>query len=205
MLAGTYGIKNLEIWTMETGEGCAKLKGMYSQLLMQYNLYIKHAAKNIGGIHYTSKSIEQPGALYEVVPYAVQKEAVSFLNKNIFITPKWLFNKDINQKIGVNSNGIIVNLQFRTLQSVLSPVTMNKLINAQVTEGTRNYGFDDLFSDLTKDIWEEIYNHQPIDVYRRSLQRSYFEELSDVERGNIPICFKRARPFTATGCLVTAT
>jgi hypothetical protein len=58
MLAGTYGIKNLkrilpqlENWTYEPNEGYDELKSIYTQLVNQFNLYMGHVVKNIGGIY----------------------------------------------------------------------------------------------------------------------------------------------------------
>ncbi|OQP58864.1 hypothetical protein A4R26_22030 [Niastella populi] len=67
---------------------------IYSQnQTRQFGRYIDHVAKYIGGRYETFKSVEQPGAVYEQVPEALQIEAMRFLN--VFVTPTWLLDKKI--------------------------------------------------------------------------------------------------------------
>lgn len=182
VLAGTYGIKNLkrilpqlESWTYQPNEGYLDLKRLYNQLVNQYALYLGHVTKNIAGIYYTPKSAEQPGALYSVVPYQKQKAAIRFLDENIFTTPEWLLSKDIQQKTGIDYITPIRALQSKVLNPLLSVNTFNKLLNSEY-ENQHTYTIDNLFQDMKSTIWKEIYQHQPIDVYRRNLQRLYIDE-----------------------------
>jgi hypothetical protein len=43
----------------------------------------------------TPKMVDEQGPVYEIVPEAKQREAVDFLNKQLFATPAWLINQDI--------------------------------------------------------------------------------------------------------------
>ncbi|MDP4291801.1 MAG: zinc-dependent metalloprotease [Bacteroidota bacterium] len=106
MKAGEYGIKNLKLilphlieWTKEDGEDYTDLATMYGELTAQFSRYMGHAAKNVGGVYETSKTYDMPGGQFEVVPRATQKEAVTFLTKNVFTTPAWLLDKDIMSRI----------------------------------------------------------------------------------------------------------
>ena len=54
--------------------------------------------KNIGGIYEVPKSVEQTGNVYSPTPKDIQKEAIAFLNKQLFETPTWLLNRDILNK-----------------------------------------------------------------------------------------------------------
>ena len=74
---------------------------MYGQVVGQFSRYMGHVTKNVGGVQETFKSIEQTGDVYEATPKATQKEAVDFLNKNLFATPTWLLNKDILNKFSL--------------------------------------------------------------------------------------------------------
>ena len=94
MKAGVYGIKNLQRiipnlieWTRASNEDFTSLKDMYSAVAGQFRLYNGHVAKFVGGIMETPKTQEQTGPVYEIVPEQKQKEAVDFLNKNLFTIP----------------------------------------------------------------------------------------------------------------------
>ncbi|MEG2335405.1 zinc-dependent metalloprotease [Chryseobacterium sp.] len=107
MLASTYGIKNLkriidnlEEWTKKPNEDYDNLGMMYDQVVTQFKRYAGHVSKYIGGEMETPKMVEQSGAIYEPVSKKEQKEAMLFLNENIFATPNWLIKKEIFEKTG---------------------------------------------------------------------------------------------------------
>jgi hypothetical protein len=58
-----------------------------------------HAVAHIGGVYTDLKTTDQDGAVYTIVPKAVQKEALAFVQKNLFTTPTWLLNKAIMDKV----------------------------------------------------------------------------------------------------------
>jgi len=97
VLASTYGIKNLRRilpklfgWTRTPNEGYESLKSMNDQLFRQYNLYMAHVLKSVGGQYTTQKSVEQNGPVFEPVPYEKQKAAMKFLDTYLFHIPDWL-------------------------------------------------------------------------------------------------------------------
>ena len=88
----------------------------------------------------TPKTQEQTGPVYEIVPEQKQKEAVDFLNKNLFTTPSWLINQDIFDKTGETGTRVIGNLQDNALSRLLSSRTLGKLLDAVIYK-ERNTGF----------------------------------------------------------------
>ncbi len=72
---------------------------MYNSIAGQFNRYMNHVARNIGGYYETAKSVEQNGDVFDMVPKATQKEALSFLQKQLFETPTWMLDKNILNKI----------------------------------------------------------------------------------------------------------
>jgi hypothetical protein len=136
-----------------------------------------HVTKNVGGINETFKSIEQPGDVYEPTPKAMQKDAVDFLNKQLFATPTWLLNKEILNKFSNPASQELVGvLQANTLKSLLSPARLYRL---SVCSGryTGSYGVDELFNDAKKGVWSELGAAGTIDIFRRNLQKVYVEVL----------------------------
>ena len=110
MKASMYGIKNLQRilpnlmeWTKEANEDYSNLRKIYGQVVSQFGRYMGHVAKYVGGILETPKMVEEAGPVYEIVSKAQQKEAVDFLNKNLYATPSWLINKEIFSRTGGNA------------------------------------------------------------------------------------------------------
>jgi hypothetical protein len=211
MKASTYGIKNLQRilpnlinWTKEPNEDYTGLSEMYDQLTGQFRRYIGHVCYNFGGVYETFKKNNQAGSVYEYVSKETQKEAVDFINKQVFTTPVWLINKDIAGKTGMNAATTILSLQESALNRMLSVVTLNKLLNAEAAIGSQAYTINDMLGDLRQSIFTELATKKPIDLYRRNLQKSYIERLSGIinppaaQQGGITFIFGNATPVMDT-------
>lgn len=184
MLASTYGIKNLKVilanlptWTKESGEDYDNLANMYKELTGQYLRYMGHVAKNVGGVYETPKTVDQAGPVYVRTPANIQKEAMAFLNEQLFATPKWIVPQPILDNIGQKSVEIVATLQNGTLSRLISNFTMGKLIMAEAQDGAQAYKMTDLISDLNAGIFTELKTNAAVDVYRRNLQKLYVEKL----------------------------
>lgn len=190
MKASEYGIKNLKRicaklpeWTVEDADKYSNLKDMYSALIGQYTRYMGHVVKNVGGIYETPKSVEQTGEdVYEPAPRAIQQEAVTFLNKQLFETPDWLLNSEILNKISnPYSNELVSNVQVNILNSLLSGARLNRLSMCENRFGAKNtYSLDNMMDDVRKGVWSELLTRKPIDGYRRNLQKAYVEALVSI-------------------------
>ena len=187
MVASTYGIKNLKVilaklpeWTKSPNEGYDDLNTMYGQLTAQFSRYMGHVAKNVGGIYETPKTVEEAGTIYQRTPAAAQKEAMTFLDQNLFTTPKWLLNQTILDNTGTDALEVVNKLQTPVITRLLSVSTLTKLVSAEATDGASAYKITDLFSDLQGSVFSELKSNQPIDVYRRNLQKAYVQRLITV-------------------------
>lgn len=183
--AGNYGIKNLQRilpnlmqWTKEDNEDYSNLNDMYNQVAGQFTRYMGHVARHVGSIYKTPKMVEDAGPVYELEPEAKQKEAVDFLNKQLFATPSWLINNEIYSRTGLSGLSVIGNIQDNILNRLLSTRTLNKLVDAEAAQGNNAYQVIELLNDLKKGIWSELAAKKPIDIYRRNLQKSYISILS---------------------------
>lgn len=184
MKASDYGIKNLKrilpqlnSWSKENGEDYSELSGLYNSLTGQFRRYMGHVTKNVGGIYYNPKTTEMEGNEYEVVPTATQKEAIAFLNKQLFKTPTWLLDQNILNKIGPDSGvETMKSLQGTTLNSLLDGARLMRLIETSALN-KKNFSVDELMSDLRKGIFSELVSNAPIDVYRRNLQKLFVNNL----------------------------
>lgn len=188
MKASDYGVKNLKRvlanmveWTKEDNDNYTNLSTMYGQLNSQLGRYIGHVSKNVGGRYENLKTVEQAGPVYELVPAATQREAVEWLNKQIFATPTWVLDEEILSYTGSSPVSIISSLQENALGKVLNTSTFNRLLTAEASSPAA-YKLTDLFRDLRKGIWGELAARQPISIYRRNLQKSYAEKLIAIVR-----------------------
>ena len=189
MKASEYGIKNLKVilpalpkWTREENDKYDNLDEMYHQVIAQFSRYMGHVLKNVGGIYETFHSVEQPGDVYEPAPKARQREAVVFLDQQLFTTPRWLLDTSILNKISSPIYGDpIGSIQTSVLGSLLSSSRLNTLLQSTDRYGDiRTYTVENLLTDLRRSIWKELATHQTIDVYRRNLQKTYVESLITV-------------------------
>ncbi|KAA2241990.1 zinc-dependent metalloprotease [Chitinophaga agrisoli] len=193
MKASLYGIKNLQrimpnlmAWTREANEGYSNLSELYREVAGQYGRYMGHVAKNVGGIYETPKTVEQDGAVYEAVSKATQRDAVKFLNEQLFTTPKWLLDKDILSRTGNDATSVVMARQDPVLDRLLSANTLNKLLNASAMESSEAYQATDMLNDLKKGIFSEVYTHKSIDIFRRNLQKAYVKQLTELLSPNSP-------------------
>lgn len=185
MKASTYGVANLKrivpnliTWTAENGKDYGDLNELYSNVLGQWNRYNGHVKSNIGGVYETFKSYEEKGDVFTPVPKAIQKEAMAYLQKETFTTPVWVLDQSILKKI--EHAGIVDRvrgLQAGTLNQLLDPGRIARLIEAEAVLGNETYTPLNLFADLRAGLWSELTTGKKIDTYRRNLQRAHIERL----------------------------
>jgi hypothetical protein len=187
MKASTYGIKNLQRiitnlpeWTKEANKDYSNLQNMYSQVTGQFGRYIGHVSRNIGGLELTPKRVEQTGNVYEFTRKATQKEAMAWLQANVFTTPTWVIQPKITPLTGQDPQTVVSGLQARAISSVTSPAVWNKLFRFENEEPANAYTVSELLSDLRKGIFSELAAQKPIDNYRRSLQKQYVARLIEL-------------------------
>ena len=71
--------------------------------------------------------------------------------------------------------------QLRVLNALLSSTRIERLVEQESLDGAAAYRAVDFLADVRKGIWSEVYAGAPVkvDAYRRNLQRSYVETLSE--------------------------
>ena len=184
MRASEYGIKNLKRilpnlmgWSAEKGESYAELELLYNALTGQFRRYMGHVTKNVGGVYDTPKTYDMTGNQFEVVPKAIQKDAVAFLNVQLFATPKWLMDQNILAKINPE-NGVesIKGMQDATLSNLLAGDRLVRLLEAS-SVNKNNYSVDELLTDLKNGIFSELKSSAAIDMYRRNIQKLYIDKV----------------------------
>lgn len=187
--ASEYGIKNLQRilknlpeWTKEEADQYENLGTMYVQLLGQFRRYVGHVTANVGGVYETFKTADENEAVYEITPKSRQKEAVAFLNKQVFETPTWLIDKNIWNKINNPiANDPVVGMQEGAMSGLVSADRLNRMqISAERFGIDKGYTPMEMLNDVEKGIFSELSSKKPIDFYRRLVQKSYVDKLVNI-------------------------
>ncbi len=184
MKASSYGLKNLKNiiskigeWTKQPNKDYSNLNEIYNNITGQFGRYIGHVTTNVGGIERTPKRVEQSGPVYVFTTKATQKEAMAWVQSNVFTTPTWVIQKNYNALINQSPLTIVGNLQERALGGLVNMSTVDNLIRFEAEEGANAYTATEMLTDVRRNIFSELASRKAIDVYRRQLQKSLVERL----------------------------
>jgi hypothetical protein len=181
VLSSTYGIQNLQIvaenlvnWTSTAGEDYSDLEELYGELLGQWNRYVNHVVSLIGGVHIDTKTADEVGAVYEAVPRARQEAALEFLRTQVFVTPLWLNNPEILERIGpVGAAGSLSGRQGRVLASLMSGGRLVDLAEIELTQPARAWPVAEYVPAVRDAVFGDLDGVAAVDAYRRSLHRQW--------------------------------
>jgi hypothetical protein len=192
VIATGYGIKNLKRVaemllpaTSHPGEPYDDLEELYGRMLGQWATELNHVTGIVGGFNSQQKHGGQDGVRFTIVPRDKQVAAVRFLNDNAFATPTWALKPEILRRIEASGTITRVNAaQGRVLNSLMSNARFDRLVEQEAIDGAAAYRPGDFMVDVRKGIWREIEGGPVhIDVYRRNLQNSYIDLLSQKLNG----------------------
>lgn len=180
MKASEYGIKNLKRivpqiigWTKSDYQDNTELLETFKAVYSQYALYLGHVMKNIGGSYANYVLSNDPRPLNVPVEYDRQKRAMKFLSDNLFTTPEWLNNKKVFEKIPFSFGVEFGNMQLDGINALISRRRMSQLMNAKYESNVKAYTLEEMFNDLNKSIFSELYAGKNVDFYRRNMQKIY--------------------------------
>jgi hypothetical protein len=189
--ASTYGIKNLKYvmtqlpsWTSDQTNDYDDLEELYGELLGVFNRYVRHVARNVGGVYENIKTPEQEGTVYTALSAEEQRKSMEWLHKNIFETPAWLLDTSVLQNIDHTAYFENVRrVQSSQLNQLMGLETLGRLINSETTQDD-NYSAYEMLSDLRKGLWSEAYRSRNVELYRRNLQNTYLDYMADLLTDN---------------------
>lgn len=201
--AGTYGIANLRRivpnlidWTYREGEDYRELEELYGQVVGQWNRYLGHAARHIGGVYETPKTYDQDGVIFEFVPVDNQKASMAFLSEHGFTTPDWLLDEDILRRIGhAGAMDRVRRVHAGLLNIVLDPQRLARLIEAEARVGEVSYRPIEMLADVREAVWSELETGSAVDPYRRNLQRAYLEQIESLMTKEVEAPSEQMRAF----------
>jgi hypothetical protein len=186
--SSTYGIKNLKrivpkliSWTKVPNNGYEDLSRMYDAVQNQLLRYISHVLSYIGsGMYQDMKTVEQAGPVFSPLSGNKQREAFYFISENVFKTPTWLLDTAIFARTGEIPLGVIGTLQEGILSKLFFPPFLAGMISRNSYTGKGGmYTVSEMFEDLRKSIWTELYTRATVDIYRRNLQKYYIRHLTE--------------------------
>ncbi len=195
------------------GEGYERVRRAFNMLLSHHGNVMHVAARFVGGGYVYRDHKGDPNARppFVVVEPARQREALGLLVERLFaeksfqLPPelfaylagqKWLhWGVQPEERADYPVRETILAWQDRVLSQLLSPLTLSRLLDAELTIPADKDAFTaaEMFERLTAAIFHEAdglkdgkyTNRKPaISPLRRSLQRHYLERLSNLAMGN---------------------
>ena len=187
--ASNYGIMNLKraigqipAWNVEEADMYTNVSRMYEAVVSQFNRYLGHVSANIGGRFITNHSIEQTDLVkYAPVPKDRQKNALNFLNANLFTKPSWLVEVPYIFDLTDQPDSYLYTLVNNVVSSsnLLSIAKLNRLGQFAQYDPS-NYTPEEYLSDLTGMVFSELDKGRAVDSYRRYLQRRFVSAAIEV-------------------------
>jgi len=183
--ASMYGIKNLKIvannlenWTLEPNANYEDLNEIYGELISVYRRYIYHVHSIVGGIYNTTHNSNQTGVTtYLNTDVSKQREALLFLEDNLWKTQNWLMNKGLISKI--KKEGVLASfqdLQIGALNRFLSVSKLNRMLSAQESLLGNALTVEQLLQSLFKAIATKSYSEE--DLFEQRLQLHFVDRIN---------------------------
>ena len=186
--ASTYGMKNLRVvaenladWTTRPGEDFGDLRELYGEFLGVWSRYAAHVTANIGGVYERLQTTDEDGTVYTHLDRARQREALQFLQREVFASPDWLMPRQIVTNIGASGTiDRMRSLQTDQLDNLLSASRLKRMVENEALNGREAYTASDMLRELREGLWSEALAGRDISVYRRNLQRAHVARLAEL-------------------------
>lgn len=164
--AGRYGIKNLKViianlkeWTAREGENYDYTKEMYEEVFKQFNRYMGHASKYIGGNFLQTPVYGDNKPNFIPVDKALQKKALEFVLRSVKELPEWMLDEKLTTLFPPN-NDVIFDYQVNIVRSLASVMTLGK-VGSTAKNSKAPYTQQEYLDDLFNLVWEgSIAGHQ---------------------------------------------
>ncbi|CAN5360459.1 zinc-dependent metalloprotease [soil metagenome] len=182
--AAVYGMRNLRTatgnlmnWLLKEGDDYYELETHYLQNLTQWNRYAEHAAAAVGGSWTHHKRFGEEGPVYTAIAPDYQRKAMRFIDEHVLQTPAWALDYDMLRRL--EHAGAVERIrayQELAVQRLLNHARLARLIEHEAFLGDKTYRPEEMLDDTREMVWREVRKNQPIDTYRRNLQRAYLEQ-----------------------------
>ena len=166
--------------TLKPTEGYDDLNQLYGRLINQWRTELAHVVNIVGGADSQEKYGSQSGVRFTPVSRDRQKRAVQFLIDNAFATPEHFMVDSLLRRIEPTGQvARVLSAQNSILNSLLQNNRLMRLSEyAHGKPASASYPILELLRDVRMGVFSELRSQRDIDVYRRSLQRAYVENLN---------------------------
>jgi len=162
------------------GEDNSELTELYDRLIDQWATEMEHVVNVVGGSDSREKYGGQLGPRFVPVAAGRQRDAVDFLARNAFQTPRYLIDSEIIRRIEPNGSVRRVGYaQSRVLSALLDGDRLDRLSEqeALAPRGRTAYSLGEMLGDVRRAVWGELSAGTVyIDPFRRLLQRSWIAQ-----------------------------
>lgn len=177
MLAGNYGIKNLQFinqhlieWTTEQGKDFDYLRDMNKEVSKQYNRYLGHVISYLGGANQYFGVEGEDIPLFTPIAKEKQQAALHWLINELGDN-QWLLNPAIIDRVGsLEKDWIKMNVS--ALDNMMSGFIFQRL-----QEHPENYRLEQYLADLDQAIFSISESPAELTRMQMILQQSYVRNL----------------------------
>jgi hypothetical protein len=163
----------------QDGKDDQLLERLYRGTWRQWSLEMSHVASVVGGYDVQNKHNDQPGAIAAPVPRERQVRAMKFLAEQALVTPQWMMDAAIVQRLSASEAPTTLSMNQRNLlRQLLAPSRTQRLVAQEAQLGARAYRLEDLLADLRRSVFTELPGAAVIPAARRNLQRHYVDTLA---------------------------
>lgn len=163
----------------QDGKDDQLLERLYRGTWRQWSLEMSHVASVVGGYDVQNKHNDQPGAIAAPVPRERQARAMKFLAEQALVTPQWMMDAAIVQRLSASEAPTTLSMNQRNLlRQLLAPSRTQRLVAQETQLGARAYRLEDLLADLRRSVFTELPGAAAIPAARRNLQRHYVDALA---------------------------
>lgn len=169
--ASEYGIRNLkrelkslDVWTYQSSDIYGRnLTSLYYQIYSQFFRYCNHVMRNLGGVMYDYKTIDEKGAIYTDTPRERQEAALDFLNAQVLQEPRWIISPAYMNRLTPKVQNVVNNFGSLMMRGMLSPTLLDRL--------TDTYPVQDYLPAVVSRVFVETRTGKLPSAYRQNLQR----------------------------------
>ena len=169
--ASEYGIRNLkrelkslDAWTYQSSDIYGRnLTSLYYQIYSQFFRYCNHVMRNLGGVMYDYKTIDEKGAVYTDTPRERQEAALDFLNAQVLQEPRWIISPAYMNRLTPKMQNVVNNFGSLMMRGMLSPALLDRL--------TDTYPIQDYLPAVVSRVFVETRTGKLPSAYRQNLQR----------------------------------
>lgn len=195
--ANKYGLKNLQRvtenilnWATQKDENYYQAGKLYTEVINQWQLYNRQVMSNIGGLYINHLVLGDKQKNYTPVPKSIQKEAVNYLNENVFTIPQWLFfDKQILEKtyaikdtpVGAFETSpytLAREYQYAILYDLFDDERLLRLLETEIhSHSEDNFTAEDLFAMVRNHIFQKTQKGKSLSILERMTQKNYVDGL----------------------------